>query len=204
MTAGRVKVNGKKVTKLGTTIDPAVDQVTVDGYAVEGVTAFRYIAFNKPRGVVCSRAQHKSERTVYDLIPDARDLIIAGRLDKDSEGLILLSNDGELTNHLTHPRYQHEKEYEVQTIKPLSAEAKLKLETGIRLEEGKAHVDRLTEVSPGVYHIVLHQGWKRQIRRMIGAVHNDVNRLTRIRMNKLTLGTLKTGAWRKVERSEIV
>lgn len=204
MTAGRVKVNGKKVTKLGTSIDPQVDHVTIDGIAVQPVASFRYLALYKPKGVVCTRARHPSERTVYDLLPNARDLVIAGRLDKDSEGLVLLSNDGELTNRLTHPRYEHEKEYEVHTIKPLSQEAITKLTSGIRLDEGKAVVDRLTVVQPGTYRIVIHQGWKRQIRRMISAVHNDVSRLVRVRLQALTLGTLKVGAWRKVERADIL
>lgn len=202
--AGRVFVNGRKVTKLGTTVDPQKDKVTVDGRLVANVITFRYIALNKPVGITSTRAQYKNERTVHDLVPDSRDLAIAGRLDKDSEGLVLLTNDGELVNKLTHPRYQHEKEYEVQTVKPLDAGALNQLRRGIRLEEGKATFDRITEIGPKTYRIVLHQGWKRQIRRMIGTVHADVAKLQRVRINKLELGSLKPGAWREVQRQEIV
>lgn len=204
MVAGRVFLNGKKVTKLGTTVTPGVDEVMIDDEPVPFVTTFRYIALNKPAGVICTRAVHPKERTVYHLVPESRDLVIAGRLDKDSSGLVILTNDGELTNKLTHPRYQHEKEYEVITGKPLDAEAVAKLRQGIRLVEGKAMFDRIEEIEPRKYRVIIHQGWKRQIRRMIGFTHNDVVRLTRVRINKLLLGDLQPSAWRKIERSEII
>ncbi|MFA6042348.1 MAG: pseudouridine synthase [Patescibacteria group bacterium] len=204
ITDGRVFVNGEKVTKLGTTINPAVDMVEVNGQMLTSVTDFRYIACNKPVGVTCTRAQYQSERTVYQLIPDARDLVIAGRLDKDSEGLVLLTNDGELTNLLTHPRYEHEKEYEVTLSRPLSTEADRALTEGIKLKEGMAKFDRIERVSPQIYHVTLHQGWNRQVRRMFGQLQGDVLRLRRIRMNKLTLGRLQPGAWKAVQRADIL
>jgi len=203
ITAGRVTVNGKKVTKLGSTVDPVRDRVAVDGHPIANVTSFRYIAVNKPVGVTCTRAQYKNEKTVHDLVPGTRDLVIAGRLDKDSDGLVLLTNDGELVNKLTHPRFQHEKEYEVVTPKPLDASMLNQLRRGVRLEEGKATFDRIEEIRPNLYRIVIHQGWKRQVRRMIGHVRNDVLRLTRVRINRLQLGTLQPGEYREVERSEI-
>lgn len=202
--AGLVLVNNKRVTKLGSSIEPGRDVVTVDGKVLKPVSTFRYIALNKPAGITCTRAQYKSERTVYDIIPDARDLVIAGRLDKDSSGLVILTNDGDLTNKLTHPRYQHQKEYEVVTIKPLNDEVLQKLRDGITLEEGTATFDSISKVAEKTYRVVIHQGWKRQIRRMIGSVHHDVKSLTRVRINKLTLGALKTGEWRIVERTNIV
>lgn len=204
ITDGRVTVNGKVVTKLGTVIDPLSDAVAVDNHAVKPISTFRYIAFNKPVGVVCTRAQYKNEKTVYDLVPESRDLVIAGRLDKDSDGLILLTNDGALTNQLTHPRFEHAKEYEVQTIKPLSPDAIMMLQRGVKLEEGYARFEKISTVGEAVYRVLLHQGWKRQIRRMIGRVHGDVKRLTRIRMSKLELGDLAVGQWREVKRKEIV
>lgn len=200
---GRVFVNGKKITKLGTVVDPKKDKVEIDSQRVQPVAAFRYIAFHKPVGIVCTRAQYKTEKTVYDLVPNSRDLVIAGRLDKDSDGLILLTNDGALTNELTHPRFEHVKEYEIQTTKPLDAQAIMVLQRGIKLEEGYARFDTITEVEPAVYRVTLHQGWKRQIRRMIGRAHGDVKKLTRIRMNKLTLGTLAVGEWKEVRRKDI-
>lgn len=201
---GRVFVNGQKVTKLGTTIEAGKDTVTVDGTLVKQTTTFRYIALNKPIGVTCTRAQYKSERTVYDIIPDVRDLVIAGRLDKDSDGLLLLTNDGALTNELTHPRYQHEKEYEVVTRDALTPEAFAQLRQGIRLPEGVAKFDHLVAVGPTQYRVILHQGWKRQIRRMFGAVQHEVLSLTRVRINKLELGKLKPGAWRDIGRADIL
>lgn len=204
ISAGIVAVNGKIVTKLGTTVDPERDTVTVQGRRVTPATEFRYIALNKPAGVVCSKISQAGERTVYHLVPESGDLAIAGRLDKDSEGLVILSNDGELVNKLTHPRYQHEKEYLVRTIKPLDAEALNKLRRGVRLDEGKALVDSIEEVGPRTYRVVLHQGWKRQIRRMVGEVRNDVVRLQRVRIGKLELGALLPSRWHTIARSDIV
>lgn len=204
ISAGRVFVNGKKIKELGTKIDPQHDKVTVDGHLIPNITAFRYIALNKPTGVTCTRAQYKNEKTVHDLVPGSRDLVIAGRLDKDSDGLVLLTNDGELVNKLTHPRYQHQKEYEVTTPKPLDASMLNQLRRGIRLEEGRATFDSIDEVRPNLYRVILHQGWKRQIRRMFGHVHNDVLRLHRIRINRLAIGDLKPGEWREVQRADII
>lgn len=202
--AGLVLVNNKRVTKLGSTIDPANDVVKVDGKELKPVAAFRYIVLYKPTGVTCTRAQYKSEKTVYDIVPGTRELVIAGRLDKDSAGLVVLTNDGDLTNKLTHPRYQHQKEYEVVTIKPMTDEVLVKLRSGIKLEEGTATFDVITKIAEKTYRIVIHQGWKRQIRRMIGSVHHDVKSLTRIRINKLELGGLKIGEFRIVRREDIV
>ena len=204
ITTGHVAVNGDRVTKLGTTVDPEVDLVTVNGKPLAEPSAFRYIALNKPVGITCTRADIKGERTVYDLVPGTQDLVIAGRLDKDSDGLVILTNDGELVNHITHPRYQHQKEYEVTTIKPLDKEALERLRRGVKLKEGKATFDRLTKLARLRYRVTLHQGWKRQIRRMVGEVHNDVTRLTRVRINKLELGDLKNGASREVKLSDII
>lgn len=201
--AGRVYVNGSQVLKLGTTIDPAVDKVRVNGKDLVPVTLFRYIAVNKPEGVTCTRAQYKSEKTVYDIIPGVRDLAIAGRLDKDSGGLLLLTNDGALVNQVTHPRYEHEKEYEFTTVRPLEAEALKALTRGVKLPGGYARFDSISVLGPTVYRAVLHQGWKRQIRRMVGAVHGDLTRLTRVRINKLQLGDLQPGDWREIQRSDI-
>lgn len=202
--AGRVFVNDRQVTKLGTSINPDQDVVVVNGERVIEKKSFRYLAFNKPAGVVCTRAQYKNERTVYDLIPDVRDLVIVGRLDKDSEGLILLTNDGELVNQLTHPRYQHAKEYEVVTAKPLAAEAMVQLQRGIKLQEGWARFDALTVLEPTRFRGTLHQGWKRQIRRMVGEVGGHITHLTRIRLAKLELGDLPAGTSREVKRSQIL
>ena len=203
ITAGRVYVNGTQVMKLGTSIDPKIDRVRVNGKDLVPVAAFRYIAVNKPEGVTCTRAQYKSEKTIYDIIPGIRDLAIAGRLDKDSGGLLLLTNDGDLVNKVTHPRYEHEKEYEFTTARPLDQEALEVLTKGVKLKEGYARFDKLATVGKSTYRVVLHQGWKRQIRRMVGMVHGDLTRLTRVRINKLEIGSLQPGEWREVRVSDI-
>lgn len=202
--AGRVYVNGLQVTKLGTTVDPLKDRVRVNGKDLTPVTTYRYIAVNKPVGVTCTRAQYKNERTVYDIIPGMRDLAIAGRLDKDSDGLLILTNDGDLVNKITHPRYKHEKEYEFTTVRPLDPEACKLLTHGVKLIEGQTQFSQMKTVSPATYRVVLHQGWKRQIRRMVGKVHGDLTRLTRIRINNLELGKLKPGEYRAVQREDIL
>ncbi len=204
ITAGRVSVNGEIVTTLGTSVDPDRDSVTVNGKPVANVTAFTYITLNKPPDVVCSKTSQGRERTVYQLVPNSGKLAIAGRLDKESDGLVLLTNDGELVNRLTHPRFRHEKEYLVTTVKPLDDASINRLRRGVRLTEGTAVVDRIEPAGHTTYRIVIHQGWNRQIRRMIGAVRNDVKRLTRTRLGKLTLTGLTEGTWREVSRNDVV
>ena len=110
--SGRVQVNGKKA-ELGQKADPNIDTILLDGTRLPAPKKTRYLAYNKPRFVLCDKVEGDSRRTVYDLVPDSSDLSIVGRLDFESEGLLLLTNDGELTNALTHPRFQHEKEYRV-------------------------------------------------------------------------------------------
>src|SRR5690606_29452885 len=170
--AGRVSVNNSVVTELGTTIDASKDQVAVDGRAVIPPSNLRYVVLNKPVGYVCTRAKFRGEHTVYALVPDSQALVIAGRLDKDSEGLVLLTNDGELVNRLTHPKYEHEKEYEVSVERPIEARDIEALQTGIPLDEGLAVVDRIEVVAPKTIRMTLHQGWNRQIRPMLGALGN--------------------------------
>ncbi len=202
--AGRVTVNGLTVKKMGVLVEPDTDTVAIDERLVVPAATLRYIAVYKPVGITSTRAQHKSEKTIYDLVPNARDLVIVGRLDKLSEGLVLLTNDGELTNRLTHPRYRHAKVYEVTTIKPLSVEDMAALENGVRLTEGLAKADEFSKIGPCQYRIVIHQGWKRQIRRMISAVHNDVKKLVRTELGNVKLGDLRPGQWRVVNGSSIL
>jgi len=203
--SGYVTVNGKVITRLGTTVDPDHDKVAVNGRPIARTVAHRYIALNKPFGVICSKvAQGRGERTVYQLVPKSADLAIAGRLDKDSEGLVLLTNDGDLVNRLTHPRYQHEKEYLVETIKPMDDAVLNKLRRGVRLKEGVAVMDSIKHEHGRTFRVGIHQGWNRQIRRMIGKVRNDVVKLRRVRMGKLELGALKPGEWREVTHGDII
>ncbi len=149
ITSGAVAVNGAIITTLGTTIDPDRDAVTVDGRPIVRVHAHRYVALHKPAGVVSSRVSQRGEPTVYRLVPRSSHLAIAGRLDKDSEGLVLLTDDGDLVNRLSHPRYQHEKEYLVTTVKPFDDAALNRLRRGVTLTEGRAVMDLVQPVTPG-------------------------------------------------------
>jgi len=202
--AGYVTVNGTVITKLGTTIDPERDAVAVNGKPIVKPTTHRYLALNKPFGVVCSKVAQGRERTVYRLVPGSGNLAIAGRLDKDSEGLCILTNDGDLVNKLTHPKFQHQKEYLVTTVKPLDDAALNRLRRGVRLTEGTAVMDSIEQTGHTTYRVIIHQGWNRQIRRMIGMVRNDILRLQRARLGKLTLGALRPGEWKHVTRNDVL
>jgi 23S rRNA pseudouridine2605 synthase/23S rRNA pseudouridine2604 synthase len=202
--AGKVSVNGVIVSKLGSSVDAERDTVLVIGKKLEAPAAFQYIAINKPIGLVSTRARLKGERSVYELVPKSQDLVIAGRLDADSEGLILLTNDGALVQELTHPSFEHEKEYEVSTTRPFLDFDVDRLKRGIRLREGYAKADRVERVNSNTIRLTLHQGWKRQIRRMLGSLDYEVKRLRRIRIAKLELGDVPVGKWREVSREDIV
>ena len=181
----RVLVNGRVVTKLGTKIDPAKDKVVVDGKLLRKKEAKVYIKFNKPRDVISSCRKFKDEKTILDYVQDVScRLYPVGRLDKDSEGLMLLTNDGELANKLMHPKFEHEKEYLVRTKYQVAAA------TVEKLREEVAEVE-LLDVKK--LRIVLTEGKKRQIRLMVIKAGNRVERLKRVRLGKIRLGDLAVG-----------
>lgn len=202
--AKAVTVNDVVVTTRGITVDPEHDRVSVLGKPLTAPSAFRYVAVHKPAGYLCTRAQLRRERSVYELAPDSQELVIAGRLDADSEGLVLLTNDGALVQELTHPRFEHEKEYEVSTSRPLLDADVEKLARGVRLREGLARADRIERVNSNTIRLTLHQGWNRQIRRMLGTLNYELKRLRRTRIARLELGDLALGKWREVERAAII
>lgn len=206
---GRVEVNGQIVTELGVKINPETDEVRVDGERVrlDGAPQ-RTIALYKPRGVVTTASDELGRQTVLDLIPLANRIRLfpVGRLDLESEGLVLVTNDGELANRLTHPRYEHEKEYLVSVFGVPDEEDLERLRTGIYLEEGKTlparvGIDR-TEGGNAWVRIVLREGKKRQIRRMFEIVGHPVRRLIRVRLGPVELGALKPGEWRELTAEE--
>jgi len=202
---GEVQVNGEVVTKLGITVDPAKDEIIVNGKLCQLQNEPVYLAFNKPRGYVCTHANFKGEKSIFSILPKHfSDLKIAGRLDKDSEGLVLLSNDGDFIYKLTHPKYEHEKEYFVVLDRSLSPNDKQKLLNGIRFQEGTAKFDRLTKSDSRAYEVVMHQGWKRQIKRMFENVAHRVIKLKRIREGKLQIGKLATGEFQKVKLNDVL
>ncbi len=210
---GRVQVNGQMVTELGTKVDPNRDEISVDGTPISGPAKKVYLLLNKPPGYISTVHDPWGRPTVLDLIPHRGRLYPVGRLDAESEGLLLLTNDGELTHRLTHPRYGHEKEYLV-LVKGHPTEAVLsRLRRGVNLEEGRtapAEVSRVSrkeglEIPPDTtwLRMVLHEGRKRQIRRMCAAVGHPVRRLIRVRLGPLRLGALKPGQWRPLTEREL-
>jgi 23S rRNA pseudouridine2605 synthase len=206
---GKVTVNGEVIENFNHIINPATDNVIVEGKAValkpkETV----YLVLNKPKGVISTTADEKGRRTVIDLLPEKyRHLRLypVGRLDEDSSGLILLTNDGDLTYRLTHPRFEHEKEYLVEVKGVLSADEMLKLKNGIRLEDGMTRPAKVKAVNslPYNYSITIHEGRKRQIRRMFEHIKHPVLSLKRIRLGNLYLGDLKEGEIKKLKASEV-
>ncbi|MDD5040292.1 MAG: pseudouridine synthase [Patescibacteria group bacterium] len=204
ITRGLVMVNGAVVHELGISVDPQTDEVVVDGTRCIPRELHTYLALNKPAGYVCTHAHYAGEKSIFDLLPPQyRSLKIAGRLDKESEGLIILSDDGNFVYRLTHPKFKHEKEYEVTLNTTLSPGLLQRLKTGVCLKEGEASVDRINFIQGTAYRLTLHQGWKRQIRRMFEVVGRATDRLVRIREGRLLLGTLPPGRYRSINRTDV-
>lgn len=203
----RVSVNGK-VAELGQRVVPERDQITVDGRTVEVVQSLNYIVLYKPQGVLSAAQDDTSQyRTVRDLVPLPGHLYPVGRLDLDSEGLILLTNDGELTNLLTHPRYEHTKEYRVDVEGHPADKTLHRWRRGVYLDDQQtapADVSVLSHKKDYTrLRIVLREGRKRQIRRVAAKLGHPVRRLVRVRIGPIHLGDLKPGQWRPLSQSEL-
>lgn len=199
---GRVSVNGKVITTLGSKIDPDVDQVVLDGRPVRRSGGENiYVALHKPKGYVTS-CSHAGHQVVVDLIPLSQRIYPIGRLDKDSTGLLLLTNDGRLHHRLSHPSFDHEKEYEVAVEMPITDDALRQLADGMPLMGSKTRPARVRRLSGRRFRIVLQEGRNRQIRRMVRQVGNKVKRLKRIRVDHIRLGDLPEGAWRYLTPAE--
>jgi pseudouridine synthase len=198
---GHVKVNGKLVSVLGTKIDPETDRVQVNGKRVEAKHDLIYIALNKPRGYVTSCSQ-KGDKIVLDLINIQDRVYPVGRLDKDSTGLLLLTNNGELHHTLSHPSFDHEKEYEVTVFKPISDGALRKMAEGMPMMGTKTRPADVKRISAKVFFIILKEGKNKQIRRMVRKIGNQVVRLKRIRISNIKLGNLAEGSWRYLTEKE--
>ncbi len=200
--AGRVTINGKTCTDFSAQPD-ASDHVKVNGKLVH-VAPPLTIMLHKPAGFVSTRKDPHVRDTVFDLLPAKFSrLFNVGRLDAQTEGLLLLTSDGDLAQSLTHPRYKIEKEYEVTLDRPWNPEFTSKLLRGIFLNGERTRIARLHSVSPGRLRVVLRQGINRQIRRMFEAVGYDVKELIRIRIANLRLGDLPHGHWRPLTKREL-
>jgi 23S rRNA pseudouridine2605 synthase len=199
---GGVRVNGRAVRELATMVQPG-DTVVARGRVVRPAES-RFLLMHKPSGVLSSRASQGGKPTIYDLLPrDAGNLPHVGRLDADSEGLLLLSNDGALAQALTHPSRHVEKEYDVVLDRAFDTKFIPKLLKGIYLEEGRAKAAHVQVEGANKLRVVLTQGINRQIRRMFAALGYKVKRLTRTRLGPLKLGRLPRGAWRELSAREV-
>ncbi len=198
---GRVRINGKIVTALGTKIDPLKDRVEVDGRPVAVKDEKIYVALNKPKGFVTS-CSHPGKPLVVDLVDLPQRIYPIGRLDRDSTGLLLLTNDGRLHHHLSHPSFDHEKEYEVTVERPIPDGVLQRMAEGIVLKEGITRAARVTRLSGRRFRMVLKEGRNRQIRRMVAKMGYTVTRLKRVRMATIRLGDLPPGAWRFLTPAE--
>lgn len=205
--AGRVRINGQ-VAVLGSKADPQQDTITIDNQPIAKEQAPTYIALNKPHGVLSEVSPDEPRQTVRDLVSLPGHLFIVGRLDMDSEGLILLTNDGDLANQLTHPRYEHEKEYRVLVASRPDEEQLEAWRHGIVLEDGHrtapAQVRVESAAGKGAWlRVILREGRKRQIREMARHTGLFVLRILRLRIGSLLLGDLKPGEWRHLTRDEL-
>lgn len=221
MRAGRVRVNGQVVTEMGSKVDPEADTVEVDGERVER-TPPMWIALHKPAGYVSTRRDPRRRETVYDLLPDKfSSLFYVGRLDKPSEGLMLLTNQGDLAHRLLHPSFEVERTYHAE-VEGTVTDAELdRLRAGIPLDDGIARAveaERLEHQAwggpdgrPGTagepsrdwVRLVLREGRKREVRRMLDAIGHPVTRLVRQRYGPIELGELAPGEWRELTAAEI-
>jgi len=199
---GGVRINGRSIQDLATLVQPG-DAVKARGRLVKP-EATRYLVVHKPAGLLTSRQSQGGKPTVYALLPrEAATLPHVGRLDAESEGLLLLTNDGELAQALTHPSRHIEKEYEVILDRSFDAALVPKLLKGIYLEEGRARAAHVHMEGGNNLRVVLTQGINRQIRRMFAALDYKVKRLTRTRLGPLKLGRLPRGAWRELLPREV-
>lgn len=206
---GRIRVNGTVVTELGSKVDPSRDRVELDGRRV-AVANTEWLAVHKPRGYVTTRHDPQGRPTLYDLLPEQyRGLFYVGRLDYDSEGLVLLTNEGETANRLLHPRYGTEREYEAEVRGDVTAAELRRLRSGIELDDGPAQVDEARRVHGGppgltVVRLVLKEGRNREVRRMFAALGHRVQRLVRVRYGPVKLGRMAPGSWRRLSANEML
>ncbi len=213
ITNGRVTLNGQPCTNLATTVGPG-DSVKVDTKPVH-VQRSVYVLLNKPVGFLSTRTDPRQRDTVFDLLPeDFPRLFHVGRLDQDSEGLLLLTNDGDFAQRLTHPRYKVDKEYEVTVDRSFDMTLAPKLQQGVFIkidpeQEGqppqrvRAHAEAIYKLSAQKLKVILRQGLKRQIRLMFLQVGYEVKRLQRVRLGTLKLGSLRLGEWRYLNDREV-
>jgi 23S rRNA pseudouridine2605 synthase len=204
--SGRVSVDGQVVTKLGTRVDPLRARIKVDGKPVRQ-QAFRYIVMNKPSGLITTTSDERDRRTVMELLPAKPRLFPVGRLDRDTEGLLLFTNDGEVANRVMHPRYKLTKEYLVLTPQKPSDRVMLRIRDGVEIDGKRVvpHEFRIVrETAEGVLlSVVVHEGMNRIVRRMMESVGIEVIKLSRVRVGPLSVAGIPSGGYRDLTSGEL-
>jgi 23S rRNA pseudouridine2605 synthase len=206
--AGRVEVDGRRVVELGVRIDPRRSVVHVDGVRVQVDASLVYLALNKPLGVISAMSDPQGRPSLGDLVARREErLFHVGRLDADTEGLILLTNDGELAHRLSHPGYEVPKTYLAEVAGPVPRDLGRRLRAGIELEDGLAKVDsfKVVDARPGkaLLELVLHDGRNRVVRRLLAAAGHPVEQLVRTQVGPIRLGDLRSGRTRVLGRAEV-
>jgi 23S rRNA pseudouridine2605 synthase len=200
--AGRVTVNGE-VAVLGRRVEVDTDTVEVDGVPIGLRPDIVYYLLNKPAGVITTASDPQGRPTVIGLVPDEPRVFSVGRLDADTEGLLLLTNDGALANRISHPSHGVEKEYLASVDGNVPNSALRRLRDGIELDDGMTAPARASQISPGLLRIAIHEGRNRQVRRMCEAIGFPVQRLVRVRIGPLRDSTLAPGQWRELAPEEV-
>lgn len=205
--AGRVEVNGRVITEQGTRVDPQHDVIRVDGARIPPPRQHRYLVLNKPRGVVATMDDPQGRPTLQQYMPRRQRLFHVGRLDTDTEGLLILTNDGELANWLTHPSHEVPKTYLAEVAGLVNNRTLRRLAEGIALADGPIRADRVKLVaraeSRSLLQVTLHSGRNRIVRRMMAAVGHPVRRLSRLSIGPVRLGQLPVGQTRELTGSEL-
>jgi 23S rRNA pseudouridine2605 synthase len=200
--AGRVRINGRVIEDLATQVGP--DDTVKVGSRVLKVEEPVRVVLHKPRGYVVTASDERDRKTIFELLPEDWPRVFhVGRLDKESEGLLIVTNDGDLSLALTHPRYKIEKEYEVMLDKPFDPAHREKLLRGFHIIGGRAKMEEVKQLGPNRLRVTLQQGIKRQIRLMLYELGYEVEQLVRIRIGSLFLGRLRPGEWRRLSPKEV-
>ena len=208
MLAGLVEVDGEVVSRLGTKVDPTTAVIRVEGRRLPPVSPHVYLALNKPRGVVSTMSDPEGRRTLQDLVTDRPErLFHVGRLDTDTEGLILLTNDGDFAQRVAHPSYELQKTYVAEVDGVMEKATARQLRSGVELDDGPVTVSRARLVAGAadrsIVELVIHEGRNRIVRRLLDEVGHPVRRLTRTQFGPVTLGSLKSGELRELTLDEL-
>jgi pseudouridine synthase len=204
MLDGRVTVNGETIRQLGAKADPAGDDIRVDGRRVKVVERHLYLLLNKPRGYVSTRSDPERRPTILDLVAGVREYVYpVGRLDFDSEGLIILTNDGDLAARLTHPRHGVPRVYEARVLGVPDERDLARLKKGVAIDGARTQPADIKALAPGLLRVTIREGRNRQVRKMCEAIGHPVSRLSRVAIGPIADARLKPGEWRELSEAEV-